>query len=116
MSLKIGIMYISAHESGWSEPFAVWYEQILRQIELADAAGMHGAWVAEHRIPGYGIASPPVFLTAAAARTSRIRLGTAIALVSLHHPVQTAEDYAALDLLSGGRLDFGVGRGQFPYD
>ena len=116
MQLKIGLMYISAYESGWTEPFEVWYEQMLGQIELADAAGLHGVWVAEHRIPGYGFASPPVFLTAAAARTTRIRLGTAVCLVSLHHPVQTAEDYATLDVLSGGRLNFGVGRGQFPYD
>ena len=116
MQLKIGLMYISAYESGWTEPFEVWYEQMLGQIELADAAGLHGVWVAEHRIPGYGFASPPVFLTAAAARTRRIRLGTAVCLVSLHHPIQTAEDYAALDVLSGGRLNFGVGRGQFPYD
>ncbi|HEX2171119.1 MAG TPA: LLM class flavin-dependent oxidoreductase [Dehalococcoidia bacterium] len=116
MPLKIGILYISAYESGWTEPFPVWYEQMLRQIELADAVGLHGAWVAEHRIPGYSLASPPVFLTAAALRTRRIRLGTAVCLVPLHHPVQTAEDYATLDVLSGGRLDFGVGRGQFPYD
>ena len=114
--LKIGLMHISAYESGWTEPFDLWYEQMLRQIEFADTAGLHGVWVAEHRIPGYGFASPPVFLTAAAARTRRIRLGTAVCLVSLHHPVQTAEDYAALDVLSGGRLNFGVGRGQFPYD
>lgn len=116
MPLKIGLLFISAHESGWTEPFAVWYEQILRLIEQADAIGLHGAWVAEHRIPGYSLASPPVFLTAAAARTRRIRLGTAVCLVPLHHPVQTAEDYATLDVLSGGRLDFGIGRGQFPYD
>lgn len=116
MALKLGLMYISAYESGFTQPFAVWYEQMLRQIEFADAAGLHGVWLAEHRIPGYAFASPPVFLSAAAQRTRRIRLGTAVCLVSLHHPVQTAEDYAALDVLSGGRLNFGAGRGQFPYD
>lgn len=116
MAIKIGLLYITAHESGFNVPFPVWYEQMLQQIEAADRAGLHGVWVAEHRIPGYALASPPVFLMAAAARTRRIRLGTAVCLVSLHHPVQTAEDYATLDVLSGGRLDFGAGRGQFPYD
>mgnify|MGYP001278554504 CR=1 FL=1 len=116
MPLKLGLMYIPAYESGFSQPFAVWYEQMLQQIALADAAGLHGVWVAEHRIPGYAFAAPQVFLTAAAMRTRRIRLGTAVCLVSLHHPVQTAEDFAALDVLSGGRLNFGAGRGQFPYD
>jgi alkanesulfonate monooxygenase SsuD/methylene tetrahydromethanopterin reductase-like flavin-dependent oxidoreductase (luciferase family) len=116
MSLKLGLMYIPAYESGFAQPFAVWYAQMLEQIALADAAGLHGVWLAEHRIPGYAFAAPQLFLTAAALRTNRIRLGTAVCLVSLHHPVQTAEDFAALDVLSGGRLNFGAGRGQFPYD
>lgn len=116
MPLKLGLMYIPAYESGFSQPFDVWYAQMLEQIALADAAGLHGVWVAEHRIPGYAFAAPQLFLTAAAMRTRRIRLGTAVCLVSLHHPVQTAEDFAALDVLSGGRLNFGAGRGQFPYD
>jgi alkanesulfonate monooxygenase SsuD/methylene tetrahydromethanopterin reductase-like flavin-dependent oxidoreductase (luciferase family) len=59
---------------------------------------------------------PPVMLAAVAARTSRIRLGTSVALLPLHHPLHLAESYAMLDQVSGGRLELGVGRGFVAYD
>src|SRR5947209_8030035 len=59
---------------------------------------------------------PPVALAAIAARTSRIRLGTSIAILPLHNPVHLAEAYAMLDQISEGRLEFGVGRGYLKHD
>jgi alkanesulfonate monooxygenase SsuD/methylene tetrahydromethanopterin reductase-like flavin-dependent oxidoreductase (luciferase family) len=72
----------------------------------------------EHHFLGYGglIANPAVMLAAAAARTSRIRLGTCIAITPLRHPLQSAEDYAMVDTISGGRLEFGIGSGNTELD
>jgi alkanesulfonate monooxygenase SsuD/methylene tetrahydromethanopterin reductase-like flavin-dependent oxidoreductase (luciferase family) len=67
----------------------------------------------EHHFLGYGglVANPAVLLAAAAARTKRIHLGPCIAILPLRHPLQTAEDYAMVDAVSGGRLEFGIGSG-----
>jgi len=92
------------------------YQDILAQIELGDQLGFATAWLGElHFIPSIScLASPLMILAAAAQRTQRIRLGTAVTLLPLHNPVKVAEDAATLDVLSGGRLEFGVGRGAAP--
>lgn len=92
------------------------YENTLEQIEHGDALGFHTAWLAElHFVPHYGLMPAPMLMAAAAAqRTSRIRIGTGVMLLPLHDPLRAAEEAAVLDVLSGGRLDFGVGRGGIP--
>lgn len=92
------------------------YQDILAQIELGDALGFDTAWLGElHFLPSFScLASPLMILAAAAQRTTRIRLGTAVTLLPLHSPVKMIEDAATLDVLSGGRLEFGVGRGASP--
>jgi alkanesulfonate monooxygenase SsuD/methylene tetrahydromethanopterin reductase-like flavin-dependent oxidoreductase (luciferase family) len=92
------------------------YQDILAQIEFGDELGFDTAWLGElHFIPSFScLASPLMILAAAAQRTRRIRLGTAVTLLPLHNPVKMAEDAATLDVLSGGRLEFGVGRGATP--
>ena len=65
---------------------------------------------------GGPVPNPAVMMAAAAARTSRIHLGSAISILPLHHPIQLAEDYAMVDVASGGRLEFGVGLGNAPRD
>lgn len=99
-------------------PFAAFYQQILEQVELAEELGWECFWFTEHHFLLYGgpEPNPAVFMAAAAARTSRIRLGSAISILPLHHPVQIAEDYAMVDALSGGRLDFGIGLGNTGLD
>ena len=94
------------------------YAETLAQIELADRLGYGCAWLVEHHfLRGYSHASKPeLLLAAAAARTRRIRLGHAIIPLPLHHPVHVAERVATLDLLSGGRLEVGVGRGFSPLE
>ncbi|GAA3309013.1 putative FMN-dependent luciferase-like monooxygenase [Nonomuraea dietziae] len=89
------------------------YELAAEQIAHAEAHGFDSAWVAQHHFSESegGLPAPLVFLAAVAARTSRIRLGTGIITLPLEHPVRVAEDTAVLDLLSGGRLEVGVGSG-----
>ncbi|MEI7924882.1 MAG: LLM class flavin-dependent oxidoreductase [Chloroflexota bacterium] len=78
----------------------------------AEEAGFDSVWLAEHSGSRYGlIASPQVMAAAIAARTSRIRIGTGVSVLPLHHPLRLANDFAMIDVLSNGRLDYGVGRG-----
>jgi alkanesulfonate monooxygenase SsuD/methylene tetrahydromethanopterin reductase-like flavin-dependent oxidoreductase (luciferase family) len=90
----------------------------LEQIELAEELGWECFMFNEHHFLGYGglVANPAVLLAAAAARTSRIRLGTCIAILPLRHPLHLAEDYAMVDTISGGRLEFGIGSGNTSLD
>lgn len=86
--------------------------EIVDQAIHAEAIGMHGAWVGEHHFHEFGVnASPEIVLTHIAARTSRIRLMPAVTVLPLHHPLRVAENWATIDLLSGGRVDFALGRG-----
>jgi alkanesulfonate monooxygenase SsuD/methylene tetrahydromethanopterin reductase-like flavin-dependent oxidoreductase (luciferase family) len=91
------------------------YRELIDEVVEADRLGFHGVWLAEaHFMPRFSLMPAPMMLLAAIAeRTSRIRLGLAVNLVPLHHPVRLAEESAMLDLISGGRLDFGAGRGAF---
>jgi putative FMN-dependent luciferase-like monooxygenase len=86
------------------------------QIIHAERHGFDTAWVAQHHFHEAegGLPSPLVFLSHVAARTSRIRLGTGVITLPLEHPIRAAEDTVVLDLLSGGRLEVGVGTGGTP--
>lgn len=92
------------------------YRLATEQIVHAEKHGFDSAWVAQHHFHEAegGLPSPLVFLAQVAARTSRIRLGTGIITLPLEHPVRVAEDTVVLDLLSGGRLEVGVGTGGTP--
>jgi alkanesulfonate monooxygenase SsuD/methylene tetrahydromethanopterin reductase-like flavin-dependent oxidoreductase (luciferase family) len=93
------------------------YDELLEQISQAEVLGFEAMWMAElHFHRRFSILSAPLLTAAAAAqRTQRLRLGVAVNLLPLHHPVRLAEEGAVLDVLSHGRLDFGVGRGHpFP--
>lgn len=89
------------------------YEDGLRLFEAADELGFDSGWVAQHHLSdGEGrLASPFPFLAAAAQRTGRIRLGSAVSTITLDLPVRVAEDAAVADVLAGGRLELGVGSG-----
>jgi alkanesulfonate monooxygenase SsuD/methylene tetrahydromethanopterin reductase-like flavin-dependent oxidoreductase (luciferase family) len=92
------------------------FADIMTQIELGDELGFDTVWLGElHFSRAFSIlASPLMVLAAAAQRTRRIRLGTAVTLLPMHNPVKIAEDAATADILSGGRLELGVGRGTAP--
>jgi alkanesulfonate monooxygenase SsuD/methylene tetrahydromethanopterin reductase-like flavin-dependent oxidoreductase (luciferase family) len=95
-------------------------EIFARGVELAQAAeslGFRNVWLGEHHFSTYGYLSRPAQLaTYIVARTTRLRVGTAVIVVPLHHPLIVAEEIATLDLLSGGRLDVGFGRGYQHYE
>ncbi len=88
-------------------------EHLLEEIELADRVGLHSFGIGEHHRSEYYDSAPPVILAAAAARTSRIRLGSAVAVLSAADPVRVFQQFATLDLISKGRIDLVVGRGSF---
>ena len=94
------------------------YAQLLDDLEYADRAGFGCAWLVEHHFTrGYSHCSKPeLVLAAAAQRTRRLRLGHAIIPLPLHHPVHVAERVATLDILTGGRLEVGIGRGFAPLE
>jgi alkanesulfonate monooxygenase SsuD/methylene tetrahydromethanopterin reductase-like flavin-dependent oxidoreductase (luciferase family) len=98
-------------------PLRQLYEERLQLLEVADAAGFFCYHLAEHHATPLGMApSPALFLTAAAQRTQRIRLGPLVYLLPLYHPLRLIEEVCMLDQLSGGRLELGIGRGVSPYE
>ncbi len=92
------------------------YRLATEQIVHAERHGFDTAWVAQHHFheDEGGLPAPFVFLAQAAAKTSRIRLGTGIVTLPLENPVRVAEDAAVFDLISGGRLELGLGSGGTP--
>lgn len=91
------------------------YGEVIELAEAADRLGLESFWVAEHHFqPGGLCPSPAVLLAAIAARTHRVRLGSLVSVLPFHEPVELAEQYALVDRLSGGRLNFGVGSGYVP--
>ncbi|HQU14939.1 MAG: monooxygenase [Chromatiales bacterium 21-64-14] len=92
------------------------FHETLDELVLADRLGFGTAWLVEHHfMPAYShSAAPDLFLAAAAQRTRQLRLGHGIVPLPYHHPVQVAERIATLDILSGGRVEFGFGRGFSP--
>lgn len=84
----------------------------VEEVVAADRLGFDGVWVSEHHLTGDGMLPAPLVMGAVlAARTSRIRVGTNILVLPLHHPLRVAEEAAVVDLVSGGRMMLGVGQG-----
>ncbi len=89
-----------------------YYRDTLDIAIASEQLGFDSVWFGEEHFYAFGICpSPQLFLTAVARETSRIRLGTSISLLPFENPLRKAEDFAMLDILSNGRLNFGVGRG-----
>ncbi|MCX6953498.1 MAG: LLM class flavin-dependent oxidoreductase, partial [Verrucomicrobia bacterium] len=88
-------------------------QELLEQIELADQVGLDVFGVGEHHRPDYVSSAPAVLLAAAAARTKRIRLASAVTVLSSDDPVRVFQQFATVDLISGGRAEIVVGRGSF---
>ena len=91
------------------------YGDTIEECRLADELGFHTIWLAEHHFSPYGICPSLAPLAGALAReTRRARIGTAVVIAPFEHPLRIAEEWAEIDILSGGRLEFGLGRGYQP--
>jgi alkanesulfonate monooxygenase SsuD/methylene tetrahydromethanopterin reductase-like flavin-dependent oxidoreductase (luciferase family) len=117
--MEFGILFTS-HPNHTTEPYPHRdvHARVTAEIEAADALGYDTAWVAEHHFSNeYGI-MPDVFtyMGYLAARTRRIRLGTAVVTLPLYEPVRVVENMAFVDILSGGRVTLGLGSGYRPYE
>jgi limonene 1,2-monooxygenase len=113
--LKFGIFLAPFHPVGQNPTLAL--ERDLQLIEHLDQLGFDEAWFGEHHSAGYEIiASPEVFIAAAAQRTRHIRLGTGVSSLPYHHPFMLADRLVLLDHLTRGRLMVGVGPGALPSD
>ena len=105
MEIEFGVLMDVRGEDGYGG-------ERVEEVVAADRLGFDGVWLSEHHLTGDGmLPSPLVMAGVLAARTSRIRVGTNILVLPLHHPLQVAEDAAVVDLVSGGRLALGVGQG-----
>jgi alkanesulfonate monooxygenase SsuD/methylene tetrahydromethanopterin reductase-like flavin-dependent oxidoreductase (luciferase family) len=111
--MRFGLFHTVQWPEGSRQPEM--YEAAMREAVRADELGLYSVWLTEHHFSRHGIISDSLnVLSNLAARTSRIRLGTAVAVLPFHSPVRLAETAATVDVLSGGRLDFGIGRGYQP--
>jgi alkanesulfonate monooxygenase SsuD/methylene tetrahydromethanopterin reductase-like flavin-dependent oxidoreductase (luciferase family) len=111
--MKFGSHYLPTYIPDLDGPLPEFYQRMFTQMEEMDRLGLDHVWVTEHHFAMYGgtLPHPPTFLAAVARTTRRIRLGVAINVLPLHNPIDVAESYAMVDVISNGRLDFGVGKG-----
>ena len=109
--MKVGVLQFFS----WPErrvDLATVYERAFERIDVMDRTGYDAVWLAEHHFTGYSVC-PSVHLMAmhVANRTRNLRIGTAVSLAAFYHPLRLAEEVALLDVLSGGRVNWGAGRG-----
>ena len=119
--MHLGLMMECDYREGRTQDEA--FDEAFATAENAESWGFDGVWLAERHFapPQSGraipsvVSSPLIFATAIAAKTSRIRVGTAVLVLPLGHPVRMAEEVATIDNISRGRFDLGIGRSGFPW-
>ncbi|MFF1382631.1 LLM class flavin-dependent oxidoreductase [Arthrobacter sp. NPDC058288] len=104
---------VGVYPDGHPVPHAQVLRQLLEQAELADDVGLHAFGVGEHHRKDYAVSAPEVFLAAAAARTKRIRLGSAVTVLSSDDPIRVFQRFSTVDAISSGRAEVMLGRGSF---
>ncbi|GAA3443071.1 LLM class flavin-dependent oxidoreductase [Planomonospora venezuelensis] len=108
--MRVGVFLVAAGFPGRPPGRAL--RETVEAVAAAEEAGFDDAWIAEHHFMSYGVCPSAATLAGVAlGRTSRIRVGTAVSVLSTRHPVDLAEQAAVLDHVSGGRFELGVGRG-----
>jgi alkanesulfonate monooxygenase SsuD/methylene tetrahydromethanopterin reductase-like flavin-dependent oxidoreductase (luciferase family) len=111
--VQFDVLYLPTYLPELDGDYATFYARMLEQIVRVDELGYTTAWLTEHHFAPYGgtLPNPAVLGAAIAARTRSIRIGSAVTVLPLHNPLLVAEDFAMLDVISGGRVDFAIGRG-----
>lgn len=113
--MRFGVWYDFRNPRPWFVPWGELYRGLLDQAVLAEELGFDSVWLSEHHFTEDGyLPSLASMLSVLAVRTSRVRLGTAVLLAPLHHPLRVAEDLAVVDQLSAGRLEVGIAPGYRP--
>jgi len=109
--MKFGVLQFFSWP-GRRVPLPTVYERAFERAEIMDQTGYDAVWLAEHHFSTYSVC-PSIHMmgTHIAARTKRLRIGTGISLAPFYHPLRLAEEVALLDVLSGGRVNWGAGRG-----
>lgn len=112
--MQIGIAsFVDTDPAAGAAGAAQRLRELVEQAELAEQVGLEVVAVGEHHRPDFAVSSPAVVLAAVAARTERVRLSSAVTVLSSDDPVRVYQDFATLDLLSGGRAEIMAGRGSF---
>ena len=115
--MRYSVFSVNDHHPRLARSVPQLYRQLMRQCELSEELGYDTFFCAEHHFHEYGVVpDPAVMLSALVQRTHRIRLGTAISILTFHDPRRIAETYAMLDMMSGGRFVFGVGSGYLAHE
>lgn len=115
--VRLSIFSVQDHYPDRSRTLPQFYAETVEQCVLADKLGYDSYFVAEHHFSHYGaVPNPAVMLSHLAALTRDIRLGPAISVLTFHNPLDVAESYAMLDILSGGRVTLGVGSGYLKHE
>ena len=111
--MRYGLFYLPSSLPASRAEGAERFHTIVEQVAYAEAIGFGSVWLAEHHFHPFAgmFSAPPVIGAAIAQRTAKMRIGTAVLLLPYHNPLRVAEDYATLDCLSNGRVEFGVGHG-----
>src|SRR6202162_3553514 len=109
--MKVGILQFF----GWrdrSVPLNSVYQTAVDRFEIMDRSGYDAVWLAEHHFSSFSVCpSVHMMATLAGGRTQRLRIATAVSLAPFYHPLRLAEEVALLDVISGGRVNWGAGRG-----
>ena len=115
--MRYSVFSVNDHHPAMSRTVPQLYNEVMEQCEMAEGLGYDTFFCAEHHFHEYGVVpDPAVMLAALAQRTQTIRLGTAISILTFHDPRRLAESYAMVDMMSGGRLVYGVGSGYLAHE
>src|SRR2546427_7998025 len=106
-AMKFGARYLPTYVPDLDGRVNEFYQRMFAQMEEMDRLGYDHIWVTEHHFAMYGgtLPHPPTFMAAIARTTKRVRLGVAVSVLPLHNPIEAAEAYAMVDVISNGRLD-----------
>jgi len=115
--MRYSLFSVQDHHPNLPRTVPVLYEEVMQQCIEAERLGFDTAFIAEHHFHEYGaVPNAAVYLASLAQRTTRLRLGSAIVVLPFRHPIEVAESYAMMDVLSNGRLTLGVGSGYLKHE
>jgi alkanesulfonate monooxygenase SsuD/methylene tetrahydromethanopterin reductase-like flavin-dependent oxidoreductase (luciferase family) len=115
--MKFGLIYAPSWPEQDASQQSRIFGEMIEQVQFAEQLGFDAVWLTEQHFTLYSVSSSPLPLaTYVAAHTKKIRIGTAVVVLTIHDPIMVAEEAALVDVLSNGRLDFGVGRGSTRYE